>query len=1125
MTIQVALNHKTSYQYDRAVNLSPHVIRLRPAAHSRTPIQSYSLKIEPADHYINWMQDPFGNYEARLVFPEKTTHFSFEVDLIADMTVVNPFEFFVEEYAEQYPFKYEKVLKAELAPYLKKASRGKLLKAWLETVDVSEIRVQDFLVQLNQRLQQEIGYNIRMEPGVQTCEQTLKKATGSCRDTAWLFVNILRHLGLAARFVSGYLVQLTSDEKSLDGPSGPEEDFTDLHAWVEVFIPGAGWIGLDPTSGLFASEGHIPLACTPDPYGAAPVTGGMDKCEVVDFDHSNTVQRFFEDPRVTKPYTENQWDAINALGYQVDKDLEAGDVRLTMGGEPTFVSIDDMEHEQWNTGALGEHKRKLAGELFLRMNDRFAKGSLLHYGQGKWYPGEEIPRWALSCYWRNDDVAIWKNPELIAADDTDYEHDHETAEAFSKLLTKHLGLDEKYIVPAYEDKMYFLWKEGTLPVNLDSEGADLKDSLERQAISRVLLRGLDTPAGFALPLSWDYGKNGWHSAPWTFRNDVLSLIPGDSPMGLRLPLGSLPWQAEDEREIQVERCGIEERDELSNYAKEAEKRFKKSGKPKTKKQIAAEEKLAKKMVDKVWVDVPHTAMSIEAREGRLTIFMPPMSHLEHYLDLIAAVEATAAKLETPVRIEGYPPPRDHRVTSFAVTPDPGVIEVNIHPATNWKDLVTNTEILYEEARLTRLGTEKFMHDGRHTGTGGGNHVTLGAANPTDSPFLRKPELLQSLITYWQHHPALSYLFSGLFIGPTSQAPRVDEGRDEKLYELDIAFSQMPTGETNQPWLVDRLLRHLLTDLTGNTHRSEFCIDKMYSPDSASGRQGILEFRGFEMPPHARMSLMQGLLIRSLVAMFWNKPYKKPLVRWGTELHDRFMLRHYIESDMRDVVRDLNDAGYEFRFEWLEPFLEFRFPRYGSVQIGDISMHLHCAIEPWHVLGEESGSQGTARYVDSSLERLQVSLQGLTDSRYILVCNGQRVPMKSTGKHGEHVAGIRYRAWNPPSALHPTIGVHAPLVIDLVDTWNDRSVGGCTYHVAHPGGMNPEYSPLNPLEAESRRNSRYWEFGYSPVSISNPGYQDILRDVVVHEVSPLSFSDLPKKDTNEYPYTLDLRNTL
>lgn len=1119
MTIQVALNHKTVYKYDRAVSMSPHVIRLRPAPHSRTPIKAYSLKITPEEHFINWMQDPFGNYEARLVFPEKTTEFSFEVDVIADMTVINPFDFFVEEYAETYPFTYSKELKQELLPYLHIAEDGEKLKKWLSSVDTSKTKINDFLVSLNQRLEKDIGYNIRMEPGVQSCEETLTKKTGSCRDTAWLFVQILRHLGLASRFVSGYLIQLSSDEKSLDGPSGPEEDFTDLHAWCEVFIPGAGWVGLDATSGLFASEGHIPLACTPDPGSAAPVTGGMDKCEV-EFEFSNTIQRIKEDPRVTKPYTESQWQAINALGEQVDKVLDEGDVRLTMGGEPTFVSIDDMESEQWNTAALGKHKRQLAGDLFLRMKERFTSGSLLQYGQGKWYPGEEIPRWALGAYWRTDGVPIWKNEALIAKDDVDYKQTPATAKAFTKKLCEHLGLADKYIVPAYEDAMYFLWKEGTIPANLDSEKANLKDSLERQAIARILQQGMDNEVGFVLPISWNYNEKAWHSAPWQFRNQRLTLIPGDSPLGYRLPLDSLPWQTEEEREIQVERCGMEERDALEDYHEAVDKRLKSTSKPSKEKSKTK----PKKPSEKIIVDVPHTAISIEARNGCLHVFMPPLTYLEHYLELISAIEMTAETCKTPIRIEGYAPPRDHRVKSFQVTPDPGVIEVNIHPSNNWKELVEHTEALYAEARLSRLGAEKFMHDGRHTGTGGGNHVTLGAANPVDSPFLRRPEVLQSLITYWQHHPALSYLFSGLFIGPTSQAPRVDEGRDEKLYELDIAFSQMPTGETDKPWLVDRLLRHLLTDITGNTHRSEFCIDKMYSPDSASGRQGILEFRGFEMPPHARMSLMQAVLIRTLVAWFWKNPYKKPLVRWGTELHDRFMLRHYVEADMREVVRDLNDAGFPFRFEWLDPFFEFRFPRYGSIQINNIAMTLHSAIEPWHVLGEESSSQGTARYVDSSLERVQISLQGLTDTRYRLFCNGHPVPLRNTGKNGEYVAGVRFRAWNPPSALHPTIGVQAPLVFDLVDTWNNRSVGGFTYHVAHPGGLNPDTSPVNAFEAESRRVSRFWEFGHSPVSVVNPSTMadDTGRDIVQHAERAIPFSDRPVTETGEYPYTLDLR---
>jgi transglutaminase-like putative cysteine protease len=401
MTIRVAINHRTSYKFDRPVNMSPHTVRLRPAPHSRTPIHSYSLKIKPEEHFINWQQDAFGNYLARLVFPEKCTEFEVDVEVIADMTVINPFDFFVEEYAEDFPFKYNQQVKKELLPYLEKLEGGPLFKKFLASVDVKKRAINDFLVELNQLVQNETEYLVRMKPGVQTPEETLEKAKGSCRDSAWLLVQLLRHLGLAARFASGYLVQLKPDEKSLDGPSGAEEDFTDLHAWCEVFLPGAGWVGLDPTSGLFASEGHIPLACTPHPVSAAPIAGATDKCEV-EFDFSNTVERILEDPRVTKPYSDEQWQQIQALGKAVDKEFEKNDVGLTMGGEPTFVSIDDMESAQWNTDALGDDKLSLAKTLLLRLRDRYAQKGLLHYGQGKWYPGEEIPRWALGVFWRKD---------------------------------------------------------------------------------------------------------------------------------------------------------------------------------------------------------------------------------------------------------------------------------------------------------------------------------------------------------------------------------------------------------------------------------------------------------------------------------------------------------------------------------------------------------------------------------------------------------------------------------------------------------------------------------------------------------------------------------------------------
>lgn len=1109
MPIRIACNHVTSYKFDRPISLAPHVLRLRPAAHCRTPIHAYSLKVLPETHFLNWQQDAFGNYLARLVFPEKTRELRFEVEVIADMTAYNPFDFFIEESAEKFPFEYSQLEKMELAPYLQKVVTGPRLEKWLKKVDQGEVNTIDFLIEVNRQVQQTVNYSVRMEPGVQSCEQTLQREIGSCRDSAWLLVQIFRHLGLAARFVSGYLVQLTTDEKSLDGPSGPEADFTDLHAWTEVYVPGAGWIGLDPTSGLLASEGHIPLACTPHPTSAAPVTGAMDMCEV-EFEHSNTVTRIHEDPRVTKPYSDEQWAMVNALGQLVDEELEAGDVRLTMGGEPTFVSIDDMESAQWNTAADGEHKRELANNLLLRLRDTFGPGGLLHFGQGKWYPGEALPRWAYSCFWRKDQTPIWREPKLLADIRLDYKFTHEDALKFAEQLTTKLGIRKDYLVPGYEDVLYWLWKEGTVPNNVDPLKANLKDSADRRALAKVLEHGLGTPVGYSLPLKWDLDKDRWKSSPWDFRREQMYLIPGDSAMGMRLPLDSLPWVAPDKREPFYERDQFEDLPDLADYHDE------------TGEAVAADSPDEPEQGEVPEVEVSHTALCIEARDGRLHMFMPPLSTLEQYLHLLAAIESTAATLKLPVVIEGYEPPRDYRLERLAVTPDPGVIEVNIHPAKNWPDLVANTTRLYSEARQCRLGTEKFMQDGRHTGTGGGNHITLGGETPTDSPMLRRPDLLRSLVTYWQHHPGLSYLFSGMFLGPTSQAPRIDEARNDSLYELEIAFQQMPDGEVPEPWLVDRLLRNLLIDVTGNTHRSEFCIDKLYSPDSATGRLGILELRAFEMPPHAQMSLVQNLLLRTLLARFWKQPYKQKLIRWGTELHDRFLLPYYVRQDMKEVVADLQEAGYPFQLEWFDPFFEFRFPRYGTVQIDDIEMELRFAIEPWHVLGEEVSSQGTARFVDSSVERLQVHITGLTEGRHVIACNGRRLPLRKTGRKDEFVVGVRYRAWQPPSALHPTIKPHSPLVFDVIDSWTGRSIGGCAYHVSHPGGRSYDDFPVNAITAESRRGALFTVTEHTPGPVQPQADFANLGKFFPKGSAPGQMAPPQAEPNGEFPYTLDLR---
>ncbi len=1190
MAIRVALNHQTHYRYDREVDLLPQIIRLRPAGHTRTPITAYSCQVSPEGHFENWQQDPHGNWMLRCVFPKQVREFRVEIELVADLTVINPFDFFVESSAEKYPFTYEPWLAKEIRPYLEVEPAGPNLTAWLSTVPHAAERTVDFIVALNRRVQQDIKYLIRMAPGVQTPEETLALGSGSCRDSSWLLVQILRQLGIAARFVSGYSIQLAPDIKALDGPSGVAQDVCDLHAWVEAYLPGAGWIGMDATSGLLTGEGHIPLAATPDPFSAAPITGSIGgKCET-EFHFSMQLTRIHEDPRVTKPYTDDQWQTIEQLGHAIDERLHKHDVRLTMGGEPTFVSIDDMDGEEWNTAALGPEKRRRADILIKRLKKQFAPGGLLHYGQGKWYPGETLPRWAFGCYWRRDGQPVWIDEKLFADETKDYGFDWRHAEEFAHKLTERLGLSTNWVIPAYEDVWYYMWRERRLPKNVDPLNSNLKEAEERQRLAKIFERGLGEVAGYVLPLRKIYypdGTSRWMTGPWFLRQDHLFLIPGDSPLGFRMPLDSLPWLAKADEPQLHQRDPAEARGELPPHpaarhqpsiptAQRAQRpaaQFAYPGSapgdrwygasddiehaPPDRGRSAAlqadhgygaeadfkEGRLSRELdeaphsgngqrghgqgghgqggpgdepygqwwrpannppeITKETSELVRTAICVEPRNGRLHVFLPPVEFLEDYLDLVAKVEATAAELDRPVLIEGYLPPHDPRLNHIKVTPDPGVIEVNIHPAHNWDQLVHNTNVVYEEARQSRLGTEKFQLDGHHTGTGGGNHIVLGGETPQDSPFLRRPDLLRSLVGYWLNHPSLSYLFSGMFIGPTSQAPRADEGRRDATYELQLAFEQIPASGPCPPWLVDRVFRNLLVDITGNTHRSEFCIDKLFSPDSSTGRLGLVEFRGFEMPPHARMSLTQQLLLRALVSRFWEQPYHEKLVDWDTTLHDRFLLPYFVQQDFSDVLEDLQDHGYPLDVRWFAPHFEFRFPVIGAFNQRAIDVELRTAIEPWHVLGEEPGGGGTVRFVDSSVERLQVLVRGMTDSRHQVVVNGRRLPLHSTGTSGEYVAGVRYRAWQPPNCLHPTIPVDSPLVFDVLDTWLKKSIGGCRYHVSHPAGRNYTTFPVNSYEAEARRLARFFKMGHTPGPLSIP----------------------PSEPNAEFPLTLDLRRKL
>ncbi|MBU4465984.1 MAG: transglutaminase family protein, partial [Actinobacteria bacterium] len=747
------------------------------------------------------------------------------------------------------------------------------------------------------------------------------------------------------------------------------------------------------------------------------------------------------------------------------------------------VALDDATSAEWNTDADGEHKRELADDLAERLRATYAFGGIVHRGEGKWYPGEPLPRWNIALQWRTDGVPLWSDPALFADPWSDDEDPDAAAhaEALAQAVARLLGLPGEQVLPAHEDPLAAL-------TNALREPAGPRPGADEPGAEDVA--GLDAgvpPSGWVLPITT---QEEWTSPAWTFRRGRLVLRPGTSAVGLRLPLDSISWK---DPEHPGEPSYLEAGPPLQ------------AGIP----QVS--------IVDPE--DAPTTALAFEARAGQVHVFLPPTTTFEAYAALLALIEAAATSVGCRIVLEGYGPPPDARLTQLIVTPDPGVIEVNVQPTSSWHDLRDLTFTLYEQARQSRLATEKFDLDGLHTGTGGGNHITLGGAQPVDSPLLRRPDLLASLVTYWQRHPSLSYLFSGRFIGPTSQAPRFDEGRPEAVYEMEIALQEVrrlsdsaaDLGERSLPWVVDRALRHLLTDLTGNTHRAEFCIDKLYSPDSSRGRLGLLELRGFEMPPHPQLALVQALLVRSIVAMLWEKPISAPLIRWGTRLHEDFLLPQGTSADIDEVVADLRGHGIAFQKVWLDAFTEFRFPRIGMTRIAGgaedgIELELRQAVEPWNVLGEEATAGGTARYVDSSVERIQVKVRGIDPRRHLVTCESVPVPLTPTGVPGEYYAGVRYRAWQPSSALHPTIPVHAPLVFDVVDTDSGVSIGGATYHVVHPGGRSYDHPPINSNEAEARRASRFEPHGHTA------GHIDV---AALREAGRRAFSP-------DYPHTLDLR---
>ncbi len=1058
--MRLLVQHQSSYRYPEPAALGPQLLRLRPANHARARVESYGLRVEQPGE-IRWQLDPSGNHVARLTFKDgvRIDRLDVLVELAVDIRPINPFDFYLDDRAREVPFGYPREMEKDLAPFLETGdpsfATGPLFEAFLAGVTregATVPLVSELCLAVNQR----VRYVIREESGIFTPEETLAESRGSCRDSAVLLIAVLRRLGLAARFVSGYLIQLTDEGMIPDAPKGVGRDVVDLHAWTEVYLPGAGWVGLDATSGLFCGEGHIPLACVAHPPFAAPLEGTSDVvADEVSF--SMSVGRLGHEPRPTAPYEEAVWQELLAAGDRAGEALAAGGLTLTMGGEPTFNSRDHASLPEWNGDALGPDKRKAGQRLAEELLRRLSPGGVLLERTGKHYPGESLPRWALDVVGLRSGERLW-SPE-------GGERREGAAFELGRALAERLGVTEG-IHEAFEDPWRFLQDEQSLPVGADPTRAEMSDPEERRRVARILGQGATEAVGLVIPLARPTAGGAWTTDQWVFRRGKLFLLPGDGPLGLRLPLRSLGEGAP----VTIDEPAYEDPDPRTEEGQRAVRRSLPPAAPRAR--------------------GIRTALAVEDRGGELRVFLPPLARAEDFVDLVWIIDEARRSLGLRVQLEGYPPPSSPEVARFAVTPDPGVLEVNLPPSRSLREYERLVRTSFDAALHAGLHAEKYLVDGRMGGSGGGNHLTLGGPTALESPFVRRPDLLASFVAFTQHHPSLSYLFTGLFVGPTSQAPRVDEARHDALYELEIAMRRAFDGRGDEkdgppppPWLADALFRHLLVDVTGNTHRAEISIDKLFSPDGPAGRQGLLELRAFEMPPHPRLAVAQMLLANSIVAAMVKEPYDVELCRFGMRLHDRYLLPHFMWSDMEDVLAFLAARGLPIPPEAYRPFVELRCPLVGELQAGDVCLEVRNAIEPWNVLGEEQGASGTSRYVDSSVERVEVKVRHFSPERYQVSVNGLALPLTPTGIAGEHVAGVRFRAWAPPHSLHPHLGIHHPLRFEVVDRWAKRSLGAAGYHVWHPEGRAFDTPPLTRFEAAARRAQRFTLEPASPYPVA------------------------------------------
>jgi uncharacterized protein (DUF2126 family) len=539
--------------------------------------------------------------------------------------------------------------------------------------------------------------------------------------------------------------------------------------------------------------------------------------------------------------------------------------------------------------------------------------------------------------------------------------------------------------------------------------------------------------GYVLPLDHDGTK--WITDDWTaVFPAAVPLFPGESTAGLRLPLGQL-----------------------------AEKNLRR-------------------------------ALTAEIRAGTLTIFVPPLL-LAAYLELIAKIEETVTALNLrDIVLAGYAPPPEPTLPTLGLASDPGVLEINLTPSATWADYDAQLAQLYAAAAACGLCARKLQFNGRETGTGGGAHLVFGGPAGLLSPFFAFPALLPSVIRYWQHHPALSYAFTGAYMGPSSQAPRIDESTFEALYELEIACAGAESLGTPQNLaLFDLLFRDLLMDRSGNTHRAEISVDKLWNPFAPNGRLGLVEFRAFETHPAPAVQSVTALFVRAILARLAADPFNAPFVRWAGELHDRFFLPAFVWEDLAIICADLRNHGIAFDAEWLRAPWEFRFPKLGEFalpvsnlksEISNPTLVFRQALEAWPLLGESPNAGTVARTVDSSLDRIEARI---SEAKFLegglLLANGLPCAFRATAG-GAAACGIRYRAFYLSPSLQPHVPVHAPLLLEWVDRTTLTVVAAARWHVWNPANSAYAAAPADVTLAAARRAER-WE--YWPHTIGQPRF--------------------------------------